>query len=82
MMTANKPVNYTPEMTKPIVESYLAGQTVEAIADAQAAAEAAAAKKQAEAPAAPLKEAGSKLDKATSLGVPVIDEKTFRDRLA
>jgi DNA ligase (NAD+) len=27
-------------------------------------------------------EAGSKLDKATSLGVPVIDEKTFRDRLA
>ena len=31
-MTATKTVNYTPEMTKTIVESYLAGATPEAIA--------------------------------------------------
>lgn len=34
-MTATKTVNYTPEMTKAIVEAYLAGTSVEAIAEAQ-----------------------------------------------
>lgn len=34
-MTATKPQNYTPEMTKAIVEAYQAGTSVEAIAEAQ-----------------------------------------------